>query len=188
MLSTEALGTANFLLFFDKLFDSVNGSCLDVIGGKVLRTAVKKSTEHETFWVEAIRVLQTIKYIRPDKSEFVPPSIKNWITSVKAFQYLWRKLQEEGFDYMKTRNFNQDPLENFFGNIRSHGIRNVNPTANSFVSSFKTLIINNLSSVHSPGANCEEDDSKSLHILMEFITKDVTRNDESFETFPKIIL
>lgn len=54
-----------------------------------------------------------------------------------------------------TRNLNQDPLENLFGAVRSLGC--VNPTCGSFISSYKTLMLNNLVSPHSLGANCEED-------------------------------
>lgn len=53
------------------------------------------------------------------------------------------------------RHLNQDSLENFFGAIRSIG--SINPNCHSFVSAYKTLVLNNLISPHSPGANCEED-------------------------------
>lgn len=56
------------------------------------------------------------------------------------------------------RHLNQDPIENFFGAIRSHGCRNTNPTPEKFEGAFTTLLINNFSSVHTPaGANCEKD-------------------------------
>lgn len=58
VLPKEAIGTANFLLFVDKLFDSVSGACLQPKDGKVLRRAVSKSTSHTEFWHEAIRVLE----------------------------------------------------------------------------------------------------------------------------------
>jgi hypothetical protein len=56
-----------------------------------------------------------------------------------------------------TRNFSQDPLENFFGAVRSHAIRNNNPTCAGFIAPFKTLLINNMMSQKSVGSNCEED-------------------------------
>lgn len=166
------MGTADFLLFFDKLFDSVNGTSLDT-GGKVLRRAVKKETEHHLFWIEALKVLDTIKFVRHNQGDFVPPSIKNWATTVKMFRYLWIQLEKRGYDYFKPRNFNQDPLENFFECIHAHGIRNVNPTPYSFIASFKTLLVNNYSSVHSPGANCEDDNDSSLTSLKRFLLEDV---------------
>ena len=63
---------------------------------------------------------------------------------------------------MMPRSFNQDPVENFFSSIRSHGVRNNNPTCSSFESSTKSLIINNLVSAHSVGANCESDESVGM--------------------------
>lgn len=56
----------------------------------------------------------------------------------------------------------QDPLEHFFGCIRAHGIKNVNPTPNSFIGSFKTSLLNNYSSVNSQSADCEVDSYGSL--------------------------
>lgn len=132
---------------------------------------MKKGTEHHTFWVEAIKVLDTIIFSKQGQGEFVPPSIKNWQATIKMFRYLWQQMEKDGYDYLKPRKFNQDPLENFFGCIRAHGVRNVNPTPASFISSFKTLVINNFSSVHSPGANCEEDSNISLNNLKSFLEK-----------------
>ena len=41
--------------------------------------------------------------------------------------YIWRKLRGEGFKYLIPRNFNQDPLKNFFRGIRCYGGRAINP-------------------------------------------------------------
>lgn len=66
-------------------------------------------------------------------------------------------MQENGIRSILLRLFNQDSLENFFGAMRAHGYRNNNPTCDSFASSYRTLLLNNLMSAHSPGSNCEED-------------------------------
>ncbi|KAJ8913407.1 hypothetical protein NQ315_008800 [Exocentrus adspersus] len=81
-------------------------------------------------------------------------------------------LVENGpFEYFLPRAFNQDPLENFFGAIRSHGVRNTSPDVSHFINSFKSLIINNFMSSHSPGHNCEEDFSEgALDNLRSFLT------------------
>lgn len=55
------------------------------------------------------------------------------------------------------RTFNQDSLENFFDSIRSLGYHNNNPSTVDFSSAYKTLIVNSLMSINSPGNNCEED-------------------------------
>lgn len=157
-------------MFFDKLFDSMNGSSIEPLHGKELRCAVRSSSAHHKFWQEAIQVLEYVKFISPKGEELQPPSVKNWISTVRGMQHLWRQLQVKGFKFLCTRNVNQDPVENFFGNVRSHGVRNINPTCSSFIASCKTLVVNNFTSSHSPSANCEEDDCEgSLNSLRSFI-------------------
>jgi hypothetical protein len=100
-------------LFVDRLFDNVNGSVIKPAGGKLLRCAVKCDSPHREFWVEAIQVLKTIKYKKNDK-KYVPPAIKNWILTLDGLLNLWRKLRAVGFEFLLTRNLNQDALEIFF--------------------------------------------------------------------------
>lgn len=158
----------------DQVFDSVNGSDYDATDGKFLRCAVKTGSPHLKFWVHAVDVFKSVKCITP-KGETVPPSVKNWVKTLRGFIYIWKKLNGIGFKYLCPRNINQDPLENFFGCIRSHGVRNINPTCYSFISSFKSLIINNFASPHSPGANCEADDYSILDPLKSLLVN--SRND-----------
>lgn len=125
--------TADFLLFMDKLFDSVNGSSVTSETGKSLRCAITSKSDHLAFWNEAITVLRSVKFKKPDGRYYVPPSINNWITTLQGFKYVWRKLNAVGFEFLCPRNLNQDPVENFFSCIRSHGVRNINPTCASFI-------------------------------------------------------
>lgn len=72
---------------------------------------------------------------------------------------------------MLTRHFNQDPVENFFSSIRSHGLHNTNPSCCMFISAYKSLVVNNLVSSHSVASNCEEDESDGcLSMLRSFLT------------------
>lgn len=66
-------------------------------------------------------------------------------------------MKNSGVHSILFRNFNQDSIENFFGAMKALGYRNNNPTCSSFASSYKTLLLKNLMSAHSPGSNCEED-------------------------------
>jgi hypothetical protein len=53
---------------------------------------------------------------------------------------------------------------------KSHGRRNVNATCYAFVTSFKSLVVNNFLSPHSPGSNCEEDEIEgALDSLRHFV-------------------
>jgi hypothetical protein len=70
----SAVDTADFLLFVDKLFDSVNGSSINPINGKLLRCAVKTNSPHLQFWEEALKVLNSVKCIsKKKKMHLFPP-------------------------------------------------------------------------------------------------------------------
>jgi len=69
-----------------------------------------------------------------------------------------KRLFDCGFAFVLLRNFNQDPIENFFGSIHIHGDRNIKQTPSMFISSFKTLLTNNFTSNHSVRSNCKNDD------------------------------
>lgn len=96
-------------------------------------------------------------------------TIKNWST-INGFQYLCKKLLNAGFKFISLRLFNQDPVENFFCQVRSHGLRNTNPTCFHFQNSFKSLIINNLISSRYVGANCKNDNCENLTTLKQLLT------------------
>ena len=168
----QAVDTAKLLAFFDKLFDSVNGSTVRAPFGKPLRCALTAKSPHIDFWNTAIPILQYMYFSSPNSNaKETPPSLKNWIFSIRRLQYIWNKLRKEGrFKFLVNRNFNQDPLENFFWCIRSYAGRNVNPDCSSFTTSFKSLLVNNFVSQHSVGLNCEEDDSVgALDTLKAFV-------------------
>lgn len=98
------------------------------------------------------------------------PSITNFVQNIETFKEMWIYLQKyNGVRNLLTRNFNQDPLENFFCKIRNVGVRNINPTCHQFTSAFKTLIINNFSSPHSVSANCENDNNKLLQSVSSIL-------------------
>lgn len=157
MLPEECQGTADFLLIFDKLFDSFNGHSYK-LSDKLYRQCLKNNSPHFQLWDDLIPILESIKFksvVKKNGSESIKyesiPSVKNWVQNIKTFKEKWHYLiSKHDVKNLITRNFNQDPLENFFSGIRSNGIRNVNPTCNQFCNAFKTLIINNFNSSHSP--------------------------------------
>lgn len=158
--------TGQLCLFIDNLFDSVNGNVIKPSPGKELRSAVTLNSPHWKFWPKCLDVLSSMKY----EINKTIPSVSNWIRTIIGMQLICKRLLKDGFKYVSLRNFNQDPIENFFGSIRSHGIRNINPTPANFISSFKALVINNFTSSHSVGANCEDDDCDGvLDNLKEFL-------------------
>lgn len=53
ILGNTAGDTAKFCLFFDKLFDSVNGNFDKVVDGKIYRSGVKKNSPYHKLWEES---------------------------------------------------------------------------------------------------------------------------------------
>lgn len=132
-LDSAAEDTAELILFMDKLFDSINANSKIAPKSKPLKGGVTRASGHEEFWKEAIQILKTMKFYCPKRKTFVKtPSIENFILTLEGFLYIRNILLNRNFNYFLTRRFNQDALENFFGCIRGHGVRNVPPNATNF--------------------------------------------------------
>lgn len=138
--------------------------------GKDLLRNVTPKSQHHNIWMEAKRVLNSMTFVTSKGSAGTVPSIKNWIKTVDNMRVLREKLfNDYKIRSFWCRHFNQDPIENFFGSIRSHGIRNTSPTCAGFEAAFASLLINNMSSNYSPGSNCEEDFCSVLASFDELI-------------------
>lgn len=177
ILSRECEDTANLLLFFDKLFDSVNGSFINYKkrAGKPLLGPVTLNSAHKGVWTEAKNVLNSMRFICNNRSGLVQ-SITNWLLTIENIEYIVRVLSKKNnLTSLWMRHFNQDPLENFFGCIRSHGYRNVSPSCVGFEAAFASLLIYNLSSMHSPGSNCENDNCINFNSLSKIFLKSQRR-------------
>lgn len=156
-------------MFFNQLFDSFNGS----FGkrkkhGKPLLGPVTPTSVHHKTWTESKRLMKDMKFINPKtfNNEYVP-TLNNWVWTLEGTELLLKNMNSKyNVSSVWLRHLNQDPIENFFGSIRSHGCRNVNPTPEMFEAAFATLLVNNLSSVHAPGANCEVDNCYALHEVL----------------------
>ncbi|XP_045493197.1 uncharacterized protein LOC123692481 [Colias croceus] len=189
VLPEECKGTADFLLIFDKLFDTFNGHSYK-LSEKQYKQCLKNNSPHFKLWDDLIPILESIKFksvVRKNGHESIKyesiPSVKNWVKNIKTFKELWNYLStEHDIKSLTTRSFNQDPLENFFSGIRSNGIRNVNPSCNQFCNAFKTLIINNFNSSHSPRANCENDDNNAFKSMANLLNdkKCIDSNNDDF--------
>lgn len=161
--SESAATTAQVILFFDQLFDSFNGT-----KNQGLRSVIS-NTSHIQYWNEAHSKLGKMAYV--DKTKQPPkisaaPCLKNWQWTIENCKHLWRMLQSCGFSSHDLKHLNQDVLENFFGQIRDNGHRNVNPTPFQFQASFKILLTTNLTSRHSISSNCQKnEDDESLALL-----------------------
>ncbi|KAL0859098.1 hypothetical protein ABMA27_010940 [Loxostege sticticalis] len=164
-VSSTMGSTAEAVLFWDRLFDSVNGSRGGSAPGK-MRGPVKEVagvSRHVEFWQEAIRTLNNISFVEPNTTQrkYVP-SLRNWILTLKSFISLWSELKLEGVSLWYTRNMNQDPLENFFGRVRALNHRNNSPSPYTFQCTFKSLLITDILGPQSRNTNCEADAGETL--------------------------
>ncbi|ENN74456.1 hypothetical protein YQE_08948, partial [Dendroctonus ponderosae] len=164
-LSPDAVDAADLILFLDQLFDSLNVLKSNKSQAKPLKHRVTIHSEHEVFWHNSLTILK--KEGNGSNFEKLKVYTKRRFTS----KLLVKLLVEENFRFILTGAFNQDPLENFFSYVRSHGLRNTNPDASHFISPFKTLVVNNYISSHSPNSNCEMDiKTECLDNLRTFLT------------------
>ncbi|XP_049948119.1 uncharacterized protein LOC126456407 [Schistocerca serialis cubense] len=76
---------------------------------------------------------------------------------------------ENGFNFLSMRAFNQDPVENVFCCVRQHGVANTNPTCFQFKAALKTVIANNMSLPTKSLGNCEDDRCMPLSNLRQFL-------------------
>ncbi|KAL0820225.1 hypothetical protein ABMA28_006146 [Loxostege sticticalis] len=173
ILPIECKETADFLLFMDEIFDSVNGSFGKNKNAKPLLGPVTPNSAHHQTWAEGIAIFKSMKFVTSSGKKETVPTIDNWVWTLEGIKVLLQKVMSKyGVTSVWLRHLNQDPLENFFGAVRSHGCRNTNPTCDQFESAYATLLINNLSSVHAQGKNCEMDFCNSLH---NFIIDDAAK-------------
>lgn len=118
-----------------------------------------------------------MKFFKNNK-EIKIPSVSNWLHTIDNIEYLRDVLfNKYSIKSIWMRHFNQDPLENFFGAIRSHGCRNINPTPEGFEIAFTSLLISNLTGTHSPGHNCEIDSCSTLFKSMNDLFKQTKQKD-----------
>lgn len=172
-MQQECIGTAEFLMEVDTLFDSFNGNTNH--SGKELKCNVQENSPHVEYWTKAFQMVKAWKFKRISTSgqvkEGKPPSQIGWLTSLNAIRGIWAYLRTNEFKVLRPRSLNQDPLENLFGCIRFGSGCNDNPTAFQFVGSLKAQILNNL--IHSTTAtNCEKDNNVLLSNLKSFLAKE----------------
>lgn len=121
----EGIATATVVNFFNDLFDSVNGYEKNADNNE-LRCPIIEGSGHHVFWVSAKNILRNMFYIEKVSLQIVKsvPILNNWLFTIDSFQKIWQILRDKyDFNKLNARFCNQDPLENFFGQIRSHAIR-----------------------------------------------------------------
>lgn len=163
----DATGTAEFVLFMDKLFNSMNGTRKSK---KPLNGPLTDKTDHLNFWATAKVLLRNLTFKIGDDTVANPPTIENTILTITNMQSIWNVMKRDlEFKFLLTRTLNQDCIENTFGVIRGLCGQNHRPTFVQFSSAFKTCLINNLMS-NSNSTNCEDDGTVMLTGFLDSFT------------------
>jgi hypothetical protein len=63
IIDPKASDTAAAFLFFDKLFDSLNGSFDKQVDGKLYRVSVKQNFIHHKLWQDSLKILSTMQFV-----------------------------------------------------------------------------------------------------------------------------
>ncbi|KAK2577974.1 hypothetical protein KPH14_002673 [Odynerus spinipes] len=166
----EGEATAHLLLFLNDLFDTVNGGNSKISSKNNIRKKISVTgpCEQEEIWNKAISIFQNMKFIpRKMRDRKRPPVLKNWVHTLRGFKLLRESLYNLGFTDFAARSFNQDCIENFFDQIRQHGVRNVNPTCTAFMGYYKSLIFNAFVASSTNGGNCEDEGKFSNLVQLE---------------------
>jgi len=174
-LPVESLKTAVFAKVIDNLFDSLNGWTKHAKDGKKYRCVLGNGSPHLESWSKMLAEIIDWKLIDLKTEKDVTTQYqftKGWIITIRSIIYLWKQLENLGFEYLNLRNLNQDPLENLFCQIRQHGVSNSNPTCHQFIAALKTVVLNNLVLLVSKFANCEDENSKNLENFRCFLNSD----------------
>lgn len=156
-MSKSAYDTVKIVMFFDKLFDSLNGKEGRKRTTKPLRSAVLKTSSHVSFWKEAIKSFRNMHFQgEGTKERNKPPSLSNFIITLEGFNTITEKIFSMKFQQYYARKLNRDALENFFSQIRQHRGRLSNPTCGQFSESYKSLFFRHMARSHGRMANCEQ--------------------------------
>ena len=88
-IDPKAVDTADLLLLFDKMFDSVNGVLINPLRRKPLRCAISDRSKHISFWNSCYPILNSMFFFseNPPKKTVIP-FLKYWVSSLRSLTYL----------------------------------------------------------------------------------------------------
>lgn len=108
-LPTESLETAEFAELIDNLFDSLNGYTKHAQDGKKYRCVLRNDSPHLELWSKLLPEITDWKLIDIKTEKDVTTQyqfIKGWIITIRSVIYLWKQLENLGFEYLNLRNLN----------------------------------------------------------------------------------
>lgn len=101
-LQQDCSGTAQILMFFNDLFDSMNGSCKTE---NVLKSPVRKDSVHFKYWEYALDMLSKMTFIDKATGEATnrTKNIQNWQSTIRGYQELSKKCLNLGIAEIALR-------------------------------------------------------------------------------------
>lgn len=121
-LSATAISTAEFIEFFDKLFDIFNSSTPNDV--KKMRRAFTGSAEQIEFLHYARNFIRSMKFLDPRGGKNVTNRImcvKGWLINITSLLGIWDSLIGIGFKFLCSRKLNSDKIEHFWGAAKRIG-------------------------------------------------------------------
>ncbi|KAJ3659137.1 hypothetical protein Zmor_010842 [Zophobas morio] len=107
-LPAEAVQTADFILFMDMLFDSLNGNAKQAPVSKPFKGGVSTDSGHKKWWEESVKVIKTMRFWNSKKGIYVKvPWTKNLVKTIEGFLYLRTRLLTR-VKYFLPRALNQE--------------------------------------------------------------------------------
>ncbi|XP_033212821.1 uncharacterized protein LOC117170271 [Belonocnema kinseyi] len=125
-MPSEAYHTAfnlNLLNDFGDGFSSVRKGYVRQGDRNTRRVPWTENFYQDEFFKLSARQLKSMWFIDKKTQKSVTtdiPSLQNLIDTLEDFLVIWEKLKSLGFESFCTHAINQEPLENFFGNVKSH--------------------------------------------------------------------
>lgn len=138
--------TIDFTRRFDRLFDVLNSKSDSK--GSIFKTTIDEGSKDEIFayFDESIKYIQELKESREGKNILNCRRKTGFlgfiINMVNMKEIYLTYVQSKKMNILATRRLNQDPLENFYGRIRTTCLgNNDNPTVEQFCSAYRKIIV-----------------------------------------------
>lgn len=101
-LQRDCSGTAQILMFFNDLFDSMNGSCKTV---NELKSPITENSVHFQYWDYALCMLSKMTFIDKitGKASNRTKNVQNWQSTVRGYYELSKKCFNLGMTEIALR-------------------------------------------------------------------------------------
>lgn len=159
--------TIKFTRYLNNIFDTLNSK--EIVPENPYKSAITVQTKSDIFkfFDDAINYLKGLQLVRNNKKIPILKSkkksfVRGYIVNMHNVKLLYEYVIEKNrwIDSLPVFRIGQDPLESFFGRVRSLGGYNDNPTHDQFISAYRKISVHN-EIRSSKFANCED----SLNVL-----------------------